>query len=155
MILFLPAPSLCVPATMEKHGSIIKKEMVDLRALLTQCAQAIMASYDSRTANELLMRIREHSSSHGDGTERLAHNLANVPVRHRNSLALPCEDEDRKFFKEEVHERDAMNVIACEGTERVERPEMYKQSQIRCDRAGFKQLPLDPEIVKIVQGFLS
>lgn len=61
-----------------KHGSsIVKKEIVDLRALLIQCAQA-MASYDSRTANELLMRIREHSSPHGDGMERLAHYLANA-----------------------------------------------------------------------------
>ncbi|KAK6779586.1 hypothetical protein RDI58_021770 [Solanum bulbocastanum] len=69
--------------------------------------------------------------------------------------ALLCEDKDRKLFKEEVYARDAMKVIAREGTERVERPEMYKQSQSRCDRVGFKQLPLDPEIVKIVQGFLS
>ncbi|CAN4108871.1 unnamed protein product [Withania somnifera] len=349
-----------------KNGSIIKKEMVDLRGLLTQCAQA-MASYDSRTANELLMRIREHSSPHGDGTERLAHYLANalearlsgtgtalytafassrisaaqilkaykafitacpfkllsnifankyirkliagapkvhiidfgilygfqwpcliqglsmrpggppeirftgidlpqpgfrpagrvadtgrrlekycrrfkVPfvfkaiakkwenitleeleiqrdevlvvnslyrlgnipdetvvlnsprdavldlirrirpdmfihgvlngtfntpffvTRFREALfhysslfdmfgaTLPREDEDRKLFEEEVFARDAMNVIACEGTERVERPETYKQWQLRCVRAGFKQLPLDQEIVKIVSN---
>ncbi|KAJ8529582.1 hypothetical protein K7X08_036417 [Anisodus acutangulus] len=350
-----------------KHGSIIKKEMVDLRGLLTQCAQA-MASYDSRTANEKLMQIREHASPHGDGTERLAHYLANalearlsgtgtalyttftssrisaahilkaykafitacpfklmsnifankyirkliiaggpkihiidfgilygfqwpcliqglsmrpggppelritgielpqpgfkpaervedtgrrlekyckrfnvpfvfkaiakkwesitleeleirrdevlvvnslfrlgnipdetvVPnsprdavlnlirkirpdmfihgvvngtfntpffvTRFREALfhfsslfdmfeaTLPREDEDRKLFEEEVFARDAMNVIACEGTERVERPETYKQWQLRCVRAGFKQVPLDQEIVKIVSN---
>ncbi|MCD7446471.1 hypothetical protein HAX54_007785 [Datura stramonium] len=349
-----------------KHGSITKKEMVDLRGLLTQSAQA-MASYDNRTANELLMRIREHSSPHGDGTERLAHYLANalearlsgtgtalytafassrisaaqilkaykafitacpfkllsnifankyirkliagapkihiidfgvlygfqwpcliqglsmrpggppelritgidlpqpgfkpaervedtgrrlekyckrfkvpfvfkaiakkwesitleeleiqrdevlvvnslyrlgnipdetvVPssprdavlelirrirpdmfihgvvngtfntpffvTRFREALfhfsslfdmfeaTLPREDEDRKLFEEEVFARDAMNVIACEGTERVERPETYKQWQLRCVRAGFKQLPLDQDIVKVVSN---
>lgn len=349
-----------------KHSSIVKKEMVDLRALLTQCAQA-MASYDSRTANELLMRIREHSTPHGDGTERLAHYLANalearlsgtgtalytayapsrisaanilkaykafitacpfkllsnmfankyirkviagapkihiidfgilygfqwpcliqglsmraggppelritgidlpqsgfkpagrveetgrrlekyckrfnvpfvfkaiakkwesitledleiqrdevlvvnslyrlgnipdetvVPnsprdavlnlirrirpdlfihgalngtfntpffvTRFREALfhfsslfdmfeaTMPHEDEDRKLFEEEVYARDAMNVIACEGTERVERPETYKQWQLRCVRAGFKQVPLDQEIVRIVRN---
>ncbi|XP_060167239.1 scarecrow-like protein 30 [Lycium barbarum] len=350
-----------------KNGSSIsKKEMVDLRGLLTQCAQA-MASYDSRTASEKLIQIREHSSPHGDGTERLAHYLANalearlsgtgtalyttfassrisaahilkaykayitacpfklmsnifankrirklifsggpkihiidfgilygfqwpcliqglsmrpggppelritgielpqpgfkpaervedtgrrlekyckrfnvpfvfkaiakkwetitleeleiqrdevlvvnslfrlgnipdetvVPnsprdavlnlirkirpdifihgvvngtfntpffvTRFREALfhfsslfdmfeaTLPREDEDRKLFEEEVFARDAMNVIACEGTERVERPETYKQWQLRCVRAGFKQVPLDQEIMKIVR----
>ncbi|PHT99005.1 hypothetical protein BC332_32153 [Capsicum chinense] len=354
------------PKSGRKHGSNIKKEVVDLRGLLTQCAQA-MASYDSRTATELLMRIREHSSPYGDGTERLAHYLANalearlsgtgtalytafassrisaaqilkaykafitacpfkllsnifankyirkliagepkihiidfgilygfqwpcliqglsmrpggppelritgidlpqpgfkpaerveetgrrlekyckrfkVPfvfkaiakkwesitveeleiqrdevlivnslyrlgnipdetvvqnsprdavldlirrirpdmfihgvlngtfntpffvTRFREALfhysslfdmfeaSLPREDEDRKLFEEEVFARDAMNVIACEGTERVERPETYKQWQLRCVRAGFKQLPLDQEIVKTVSN---
>lgn len=65
---------------------------------------------------------------------------------------IPREDEDRKLFEEEVFARDAMNVIACEGTERVERPETFKQWQLRCVRAGFKQLPLDQEIVKIVRN---
>ncbi|NP_001312025.1 scarecrow-like protein 14 [Nicotiana tabacum] len=352
----------------KKHSSS-KKEIVDLRGLLTQCAQA-MSSYDTRTANELLMRIRQHSSSHGDGTERLAHYLANAlearlsstgtasytvfassrisaahilkaykafitacpfklmsnifankyikklitggaprtihiidfgilygfqwpcliqslsalrrgePIKLRitgvelpqpgfrpaervedtgrrlkkycdrfhvpfefnaiakkwesitleelaidrdevlvvNSLyrlgnipdetvvptsprdvvldlirrirpdmfihgvvngtyntpffltrfrealfhfstlfdmfeaTMPREDEDRKLFEEEVFARDAMNVIACEGTERVERPETYKQWQLRCARAGFKQLPLDQEIVNFVSN---
>uniref|UniRef100_A0A6N2KJT9 Uncharacterized protein n=1 Tax=Salix viminalis TaxID=40686 RepID=A0A6N2KJT9_SALVM len=42
----------------------------------------------------------------------------------------------------------ALNVIACEGWERVERPETYKQWQVRCLRAGFVQLSFDREIVK-------
>ncbi|KAF5930853.1 hypothetical protein HYC85_031726 [Camellia sinensis] len=52
-----------------------KKEVVDLMSLLTQCAQAI-ASSDSRTANELLNRIRQYASAYGDGTERLAYYFA-------------------------------------------------------------------------------
>ncbi|KAF2318811.1 hypothetical protein GH714_010891 [Hevea brasiliensis] len=39
-----------------------------------------------------------------------------------------------------------MNVIACEGAERIERPETYKQWQVRALRAGFRQLPLNQEI---------
>ncbi|KAL1558696.1 scarecrow-like protein 30 [Salvia divinorum] len=53
------------------------KEVVDLRTLLTQCAQAV-ATFDSRTINDLLAKIRQHSSPHGDGTERLAHYFANA-----------------------------------------------------------------------------
>ncbi|PNX66852.1 SCARECROW-like protein 14-like [Trifolium pratense] len=40
-----------------------------------------------------------------------------------------------------------MNVVACEGLERVERPETYKLWQVRNTKAGFKQLPLDSELM--------
>ena len=35
----------------------------------------------------------------------------------------------------------------CEGSERVQRPETYKQWQVRNTRAGFKQLPLNEELM--------
>ncbi|XP_059660771.1 scarecrow-like protein 30 [Cornus florida] len=63
----------------------------------------------------------------------------------------PAEDQDRMLFEKEIFGRDAMNVIACEGTERVERPETYKQWQVRIRRAGFRQLPLNQEMVKDVR----
>lgn len=62
------------------------------------------------------------------------------------------ESEARALFEQEVLGRDALNVIACEGTERVERPETYKQWQVRNMRAGLRQLPLDREIMKRVKG---
>ncbi|CBI31658.3 unnamed protein product, partial [Vitis vinifera] len=40
---------------------------------------------------------------------------------------------------------------AQRGPERIERPETYKQWQIRNERAGFRQLPLDQEIVNIAK----
>ncbi|KAJ6755357.1 SCARECROW-LIKE PROTEIN 14 [Salix purpurea] len=57
---------------------------------------------------------------------------------------MPREDEMRLKFEKEFYGREAMNVIACEGSERVERPETYKQWQVRNMRAGLKQLPLGP-----------
>uniref|UniRef100_A0A5B7A2H4 Putative scarecrow-like protein 9 n=1 Tax=Davidia involucrata TaxID=16924 RepID=A0A5B7A2H4_DAVIN len=62
------------------------------------------------------------------------------------------EDQYRMLFEKEVFGRDVMNVIACEGTERVERPETYKQWQVRNVRAGFRQLPLNQEIVNDVRN---
>ncbi|VFQ99424.1 unnamed protein product [Cuscuta campestris] len=47
-------------------------EVVDLRMLLTLCAQAV-SSNDRGTADEFLKQIREHSSQTGDGMQRLAH----------------------------------------------------------------------------------
>ncbi|XP_051113459.1 scarecrow-like protein 33 [Andrographis paniculata] len=61
------------------------------------------------------------------------------------------EDGNRALFEEHVFGKEVMNIIACEGTERVERPETYKQWQARSVRAGFRQLPLDQELVKFVR----
>lgn len=61
---------------------------------------------------------------------------------------LDRENEQRLNFEKEFYGREAMNVIACEGAERVERPETYKQWQFRNTRAGFKMLPLDQELIR-------
>ncbi|XP_030464300.2 scarecrow-like protein 14 [Syzygium oleosum] len=68
---------------------------------------------------------------------------------------LPREHPMRLVFEREFFSREALNVIACEGTERVERPETYKQWQIRNMRAGFKPLPLDPAIMKKLKSKLK
>uniref|UniRef100_A0A0D3FZJ2 Uncharacterized protein n=1 Tax=Oryza barthii TaxID=65489 RepID=A0A0D3FZJ2_9ORYZ len=57
-------------------------------------------------------------------------------------------DKNRLLIERDLFGREALNVVACEGTERVERPETYKQWQVRNIRAGFKQLPLNQETVK-------
>ncbi|CAD6215231.1 unnamed protein product [Miscanthus lutarioriparius] len=64
-------------------------------------------------------------------------------------------DEHRLLIEREFFGREAVNVIACEGTERIERPETYKQWQMRNLRAGFRQLPLDREIMKRARYKLS
>ncbi|KAK7404564.1 hypothetical protein VNO78_05516 [Psophocarpus tetragonolobus] len=60
---------------------------------------------------------------------------------------IPRENEWRLMIERELLGREIMNVIACEGSERIERPETYKQWQVRNTRAGFKQLPLNEELV--------
>ncbi|KAE9620486.1 putative transcription factor GRAS family [Lupinus albus] len=57
------------------------------------------------------------------------------------------EDPMRLMFEKEFFGREVMNIIACEGTERVERPTTYKQWQVRKMRAGFRQLPLDHHLI--------
>ncbi|KAK7404565.1 hypothetical protein VNO78_05517 [Psophocarpus tetragonolobus] len=57
------------------------------------------------------------------------------------------EDKMRLMFEREFFGRQVMNIIACEGCERVERPETYKQWQARNMRAGFRQLPLDKQLI--------
>lgn len=57
------------------------------------------------------------------------------------------EDPMRLMFEKEFFGRRVMNIIACEGSERIERPETYKQWQVWHMRAGFKQLPLDQHLI--------
>ncbi|KAH9735976.1 Scarecrow-like protein 9 [Citrus sinensis] len=61
---------------------------------------------------------------------------------------VPREDRERMVIEKDIFGWEALNVVACEGWERVERPETYKQWQVRNLRAGFVQLPLDRDIVK-------
>ncbi|KAK8361781.1 hypothetical protein V6Z12_A03G060000 [Gossypium hirsutum] len=68
---------------------------------------------------------------------------------------VPRDDPQRMMFEREVIGRDIMNVVACEGIERVERPETYKQWQARTLRAGFKQIPLDQDLVKKVTNMVQ
>ncbi|OMO91225.1 Transcription factor GRAS [Corchorus olitorius] len=59
----------------------------------------------------------------------------------------PSEGKERMVMEENIHAKDILNVVACEGSERVERPETYKQWQVRNLRAGLRQLPLNQEML--------
>lgn len=65
---------------------------------------------------------------------------------------IPQEDQESLLYEIEVFGRDVMNVIACEGFEKVERPETYKQWQARNQKAGFWQLPLNHDIIKEIKA---
>ncbi|MCD7457285.1 hypothetical protein HAX54_034783 [Datura stramonium] len=60
---------------------------------------------------------------------------------------VPREFPERILIEREIFGREALNVIACEGWERVERPETYKQWQVRLLRARFTQIPFERELM--------
>ncbi|KAJ1695478.1 hypothetical protein LUZ63_012176 [Rhynchospora breviuscula] len=60
---------------------------------------------------------------------------------------IPRENEQRKLIENDFLAPDIINLIACEGSDWLERPETYKNWQLRNVRAGFEQLPLDPDVV--------
>ncbi|KAF7150768.1 hypothetical protein RHSIM_Rhsim02G0098900 [Rhododendron simsii] len=64
---------------------------------------------------------------------------------------VPRENEERMLFEREILRNEILGIIACEGLERVRRPETYKQWQIRTQRARFRQLLLSQGIMKTVQ----
>uniref|UniRef100_A0ACD6A355 Uncharacterized protein n=1 Tax=Avena sativa TaxID=4498 RepID=A0ACD6A355_AVESA len=65
---------------------------------------------------------------------------------------VPRDNHERLLVERDIIARCAMNNIACEGTDRVERPQNYREWQIRKQRAGLRQLPLDPDIVQTLKA---
>ncbi|CAN6373796.1 unnamed protein product [Urochloa humidicola] len=65
-------------------------------------------------------------------------------------VMAPRDNAVRIFIEQVFLGRRALNAIACEGSDRVERPETYRQWQVRTTHAGLRQLPLDPDIVMAV-----
>ncbi|XP_026387952.1 scarecrow-like protein 14 [Papaver somniferum] len=61
---------------------------------------------------------------------------------------VPRENPERVIIERNFLGKEAFNIIACEGSERVERPETFKQWQLRNRKAGFIQLPLNTDIMK-------
>ncbi|KAL4587296.1 hypothetical protein LXL04_000164 [Taraxacum kok-saghyz] len=57
---------------------------------------------------------------------------------------VPRERPERKLLEGELFGREIMNVVACEGWERIERPETYKQWHVRNLRAGYNGSPQNP-----------
>ncbi|KAI3961622.1 hypothetical protein MKX01_029953 [Papaver californicum] len=62
---------------------------------------------------------------------------------------VPRENPERIIMERDFLGKEAFNIIACEGSERVERPETYKQWQLRNIKAGFLLLGNKNDITKI------
>ncbi|GFP91533.1 scarecrow-like protein 9 [Phtheirospermum japonicum] len=60
---------------------------------------------------------------------------------------IPRESPERMLIETGIFGKEALNVIACEGWERVERPETYKQWRLRHLRSGFVQVPFERELM--------
>ncbi|KAJ4772792.1 hypothetical protein LUZ62_063548 [Rhynchospora pubera] len=65
---------------------------------------------------------------------------------------MPRQSEGRLLIERTFLGPNAFNAIACEGSERVERPEKYRQWQARNLRAGFEQLPVNSMIKKKIES---
>ncbi|KAK3442112.1 hypothetical protein EUGRSUZ_B02347 [Eucalyptus grandis] len=72
--------------------------------------------------------------------------LEDLKIQSNEIVAVNSSDRFRILLDETVGDN------SCEGSERVERSETYKQWQVRHMRAGFKALPLDQELMKFFRG---
>ncbi|RZC62286.1 hypothetical protein C5167_024036 [Papaver somniferum] len=61
---------------------------------------------------------------------------------------VPRDNPERIFIERNFLAKEVLNIIACEGSERVERPETCKKWHLRNTKAGLMQLPLNTHIIK-------
>ncbi|CAJ1941478.1 unnamed protein product [Sphenostylis stenocarpa] len=73
------------------------------------------------------------------------------------SIDVACPRDDKKRISAEQHcvARDIVNMIACEGVERVERHELLGKWRSRLSMAGFKQCQLSSSVMVATQNLLK
>lgn len=114
--------------------------------------------------NLLLSRIRSlNPKVFVEGVLNAGYNAPFFMSRFREALAhfstafdmmetvFPPEHEMRLTVDQEIIGREILNVVACEGLERVERTETYRQWQARTMRAGFQQKPNSRDIISKIR----
>eukprot|EP00850_Spirogloea_muscicola_P005662 SM000026S08911 [mRNA] locus=s26:437783:442802:+ [translate_table: standard] len=69
--------------------------------------------------------------------------------------SIPRYIAERRLYEQRVLGRAIVNVVACEGKDRVERQEPLGVWQRRFMRAGFVGRPLNEKVVATVQGLLA
>jgi hypothetical protein len=82
-------------------------------------------------------------------------------MRHYSALfdildrTVPQDNEARMILERHIYLCAILNAVACEGSERIERPESYKNWKSRNLKAGLEQLPLNPDIVKVIRDMVG
>ncbi|MCO5581020.1 hypothetical protein L7F22_034896 [Adiantum nelumboides] len=69
-------------------------------------------------------------------------------------LDTVCHDDLDRFITTSFA-RQILNIVACEGAERVERPETYKQWDARIKRAGFELLPVPSLLLSTLRSYVK
>ncbi|XP_073061542.1 scarecrow-like protein 13 [Primulina eburnea] len=65
------------------------------------------------------------------------------------------DDRLRIRAEENCVARDVVNILACEGTDRVERHELFGKWSVRLDMAGFSPIPLSSSVNDAVREMLK
>ena len=69
-------------------------------------------------------------------------------------VTLPRNSKERINVEQHCLARDIVNIIACEGKERVERHELFGKWKLRLTMAGFCQSPLSPYVNSVIKSLL-
>ncbi|XP_058081434.1 scarecrow-like protein 21 [Magnolia sinica] len=70
-------------------------------------------------------------------------------------FALPRDSKERIGVEQHCLARDVVNVIACEGVERIERHEVFGKWKARFMMAGFRQCPLSSVVNATIKTLLE
>jgi GRAS domain family len=112
------------------------------------------------TIRKIKPRVFIHGINNGSYNSPLFPHRFRSALLHYSSMFemldsnLPQDSPERLIIERDVLIPEATNVIACEGSERVKRPETYKQWHTRKLRAGLVPLSVDLMIKKKLKDFV-
>lgn len=69
-------------------------------------------------------------------------------------VTLPRDRKERIGVEQHCLAKDIVNIIACEGKERVERHELFGKWKSRLTMAGFRQYPLSSYVNSVIRSLL-
>ncbi|CAA3010407.1 scarecrow 21 [Olea europaea subsp. europaea] len=69
-------------------------------------------------------------------------------------VTMPRDRKERINVEQQCLARDIVNIIACEGKERVERHELLGKWRLRFMMAGFQQFPLSSYVNSVIRSLL-
>ncbi|XP_021754785.1 chitin-inducible gibberellin-responsive protein 1-like [Chenopodium quinoa] len=69
-------------------------------------------------------------------------------------VTMPRDRKERISVEQHCLAKDIVNVISCEGKERVERHELFGKWKSRFTMAGFQQYPLSSYVNSVIRGLL-
>ncbi|XP_022768031.1 scarecrow-like protein 1 isoform X1 [Durio zibethinus] len=67
---------------------------------------------------------------------------------------LPRESQDRMNVERQCLARDIVNIVACEGEERIERYEVAGKWRARMTMAGFTSCPMSPNVIDMIRKLI-
>ncbi|CAI0395877.1 unnamed protein product [Linum tenue] len=70
-------------------------------------------------------------------------------------VTLPRESQDRINVERQCLARDIVNVVACEGKERIERYEVAGKWRARMTMAGFMPRVMGPNVVDMIRKLIK
>ncbi|KAK7290802.1 hypothetical protein RIF29_05512 [Crotalaria pallida] len=70
-------------------------------------------------------------------------------------VTLPRNSKERINVEQHCIARDIVNIIACEGKERLERHELFGKWKSRLTMAGFRQSPLSSYVNSVIKSLLK
>ncbi|GAB4846232.1 hypothetical protein Ancab_025230 [Ancistrocladus abbreviatus] len=70
-------------------------------------------------------------------------------------VTMSRESKERVNVEQHCLARDIVNIIACEGKERVERHELFGKWKLRFTMAGFRPYPLSSYVNSVIRDLLS
>ncbi|CAL9169893.1 unnamed protein product [Musa hybrid cultivar] len=70
-------------------------------------------------------------------------------------VTLPRDSKERINVEQQCLAKDIVNIIACEGKDRIERHELLGKWRSRLSMAGFKPYPLSPYVNSVIKTLLG